>query len=159
PPRTSPRSSASASRRTCPSPRSVRSPERAPTRERSVMTTTTNATLPPPPIRPRAPRMAFDPATIERHWLGGNALGTHLINGVNLLFPEGERYFVRSVVRYLDRVDDPALRERVRGFFGQEGRHAAAHQAFFEVLTAQGYPVDRFARMFERWMFERIERV
>src|SRR4051794_7855651 len=94
-------------------------------------------------ITPRNPDLGFD-ASIPRHWFGGNAFATHLVNGVNLPFPAGERFFVRSVRRYVAELDDPALVEQARGFFGQEGRHAQAHERFFEVLEAQGYPVHRF---------------
>ena len=66
--------------------------------------------------------------------IGGHALATHVVNGVNLLFPAGERFFVRSVRHFLDAVEDPALRAQVRGFAGQEGWHAQAHEAFFRVL-------------------------
>jgi predicted metal-dependent hydrolase len=35
------------------------------------------------------------------------------------------------VNRYLGRIEDPALRGQVRGFFGQEGRHAKEHERVF----------------------------
>src|SRR5690349_335494 len=95
---------------------------------------------------PRKPNLALD-ARIPRHWFGGSAVATQIANGVNLLFPHGERFFVRSVHRYLD---DPAiaaaplLQAQVRGFSGQEGRHAAAHERFFAVMREQGYEIDRF---------------
>jgi hypothetical protein len=107
-------------------------------------------------IRPRDPGLVFD-ESIPRHWFGGNALATHIANGVNLLFPAGERFFVRSVRHYLDRIEDPALREQVKGFFGQEGRHARAHEQFFERLSAQGYRVDAFLRAYERIAYGFIE--
>ena len=55
-------------------------------------------------IQPRAPDLDLD-TRIPRHWFGGNALATHIVNGVNLLFPAGEQFFVRSVRRYLDAVE------------------------------------------------------
>ncbi len=118
------------------------------------MTTTTSRLLP----RPRSLAPEFD-ASIPRHWFGGLALPTHLVNGVNLLFPAGERFFIRSVRHYLDQVDDPVLHEQARGFFGQEGRHAQAHESFFQVLTAQGYKVDDFLRIYERIAYAGIERL
>jgi predicted metal-dependent hydrolase len=109
-------------------------------------------------IRPRTPALELD-ALIPRHWLGGSPLATHLANGVNLLFPAGERCFVRSVRHWLDRVDDPDLVEQARGFFGQEGRHARAHEDFFEVLEQQGYRVRGFLRWYERIAYQGIERL
>lgn len=100
--------------------------------------------------------MPFDD-TIPRHWMHDNVLGTHLANGLNLLFPAGERFFVRSVRHYLDTLDDAELRDQVRGFFGQEGLHAREHERFFSILRAQGYDVDAFLRVYERIGYELLE--
>jgi len=109
------------------------------------------------PIRPRRSPLSAE-AAIPRRWFAGSAAATGLANGVNLLFPHGERFFVRSVHRYVDRLD-PALREQVRGFSGQEGRHAGAHERFFEIMRTQGYEVDRFLDVFIRtvaWLEARV---
>src|SRR5688572_2929871 len=91
----------------------------------------------------RSPQLQLD--EVPRHWFGGNPVASHLANGVNLLFPWGERFFVRSVRHYLDRIaDDPALLAQVKGFFAQEGRHAAAHERYFEVMERQGYEIRPF---------------
>jgi uncharacterized protein len=106
-------------------------------------------------IRPRAMNIDFD--EVPRHWLGGRALPTHIANGANLLFPAGERFFIRSVLRYLDRIEDAELRTQISGFCGQESHHAHAHERQFEILRAQGFDVDRFLRRFERIAFGFIE--
>ncbi len=110
-----------------------------------------------PTPRLRAPRFDFD-AAIPRAWFGGSALASHLVNSVNLLFPEGERFFIRAVNHYMDRIDDPVLRARVRGFAGQEGRHAHAHERFFRVMEEQGYSIEGFLRVYEKIAYEGIER-
>jgi predicted metal-dependent hydrolase len=106
---------------------------------------------------PRTPRIGF--AEVSRRWLANSVAATHVANGVNLLFPAGERFFVRSVRHYLDRIDDDELRRQVKGFFGQEGRHAHTHERFFETLRAQGYDVDRFLARYERFAFGFVERL
>ena len=78
-----------------------------------------------PRIVPR--RLHFDFSDVPKHWFHGSAQATHASNGMHLLFPEGERFFIRSVRHYLDRVHDPALRRRVSGFFAQEALHGNAH--------------------------------
>jgi predicted metal-dependent hydrolase len=98
-------------------------------------------------IKPRSPR--FDFSEVPRHWYGGGVVATHLANGVNLLFPAGERFFVRSVHHYADRVRDARLREQVKGFSAQEGRHANAHERYFEALEKQGYRIRGFLRVYE----------
>ena len=108
-------------------------------------------------IHARSPK--FSTASAPRYWWGGNALATHMANGGSLLFPSGERFFIRSVRHFLDRIDDPALRADVQGFFAQEARHGAAHQHQFADLRAQGYPVDAFLAVYERLAWRGIEPV
>ncbi len=115
-----------------------------------------NATSPTAP-RPRTPRLGF--SSVPKRWFGGSAAATHVANGVNLLFPAGERFFVRSVRHYLDQLADPALVAEVRGFFGQEGRHAQAHERFFDTLREQGYDVDAILRPYEEFAYGRIEKM
>jgi predicted metal-dependent hydrolase len=116
----------------------------------------------PAPTAPRVPRVrnpGVDVHGVPPHWFGGSVVATHVANGVNLLFPAGERFFVRSVRHYLDGIGDETLRARVRGFFGQEGRHAKEHDEYNRILASQGYDVDRFLRLYERIAYGFIERV
>jgi hypothetical protein len=96
---------------------------------------------------------------VPRHWFGGNAVATQIANGVNMLFPSGERFFVRSVNRYLAQIDSPALRAQIKGFFGQEGRHAKAHDDYNQALREQGYQIDGFLRFYEKVGHDLLERV
>lgn len=91
-----------------------------------------------------------DFAQVPRHWMANNPTATAIANGVNLLFPHGERFFVRSVKHFLDQIDDPVLRAAIKGFFGQEGRHAHAHDRFNAILRAQGFEIDRFLDGYKR---------
>jgi predicted metal-dependent hydrolase len=114
-------------------------------------------TEPPTSLHVRSPELPF-PADLPRHWFAGSALATHLANGVNLLFPSGERFFVRSVRHYQALIDaDPKLAADVRAFFGQEGRHAQAHERFFAALEAQGYVIRPFLQVFERIAWTELE--
>jgi predicted metal-dependent hydrolase len=97
-----------------------------------------------------------DLSEVPRHWMANHPVPTHIANGVNLLFPIGERFFVRSVNAYLDQLDDPQLRADVRAFFQQEGRHASAHDRFNQVLRDQGFEIDGFLERYER-LLKRIE--
>jgi len=110
-----------------------------------------------PTITPRTPGLAL--AGVPRDWFGGEVVATHMVNGINLLFPAGERFFVRSVHHYLDRITDPELLAAVRGFSQQEGRHARAHEQFFATLRAQGYRIDGFLRAYQWLAYRVIERL
>jgi len=108
-------------------------------------------------IHTRSP--SFDFTSVPKHWFAGNLFATQVANGLNLLFPAGERFFVRSVRKYLDRIDDPKLREDIKGFSGQEGLHAYAHERYFEALERQGYDVRTFLRLYEKIAFGIAESV
>lgn len=101
-----------------------------------------------PVIKPRAPRFEF--TDVPRYWMADNPIGTHMVNGVCLLFPLGERFFIRAVNHYAEGLTDPALREQVKGFFAQEAHHGAAHLRHYDVLRAQGYEIDRFLEVYDR---------
>ncbi|MDB4936146.1 MAG: hypothetical protein JWP87_3118 [Labilithrix sp.] len=105
---------------------------------------------------PRTPRLGF--SGVPKRWFAGSTAATHVANGVNLLFPAGERFFVRSVKHYLDQLDDPELVAQVRGFFGQEGRHAQAHERFFDTLREQGYDVDAILEPIEELAYGVVEK-
>lgn len=83
-------------------------------------------------------------------WLRGHPGVTQFVNALGALFPEGERFFVRSVRRFEDRIEDPGLRRDVRAFMAQEARHGAAHDAFLDVLAAQGLGLGGFRRVYAR---------
>ena len=100
-----------------------------------------------------------DLTTVPRHWMAGSAVATAISNGINLLFPHGERFFVRSVNHYLDRIEDPELRTQVIAFFKQEGHHAKAHDRFNDVLRAQGFAIDTFLGRYKKissWLEARL---
>ena len=107
--------------------------------------------VPPVEIPVRDPALEFD-SSIPHHWFAGRALVTHVFNGFNLVFPDGERFFIRSVRDHLPRVEDPELRRQVKGFFGQEAHHAAEHERYFATLEAQGYEIRPLLRRFSRFM-------
>ena len=104
----------------------------------------------------RAPRFALG-AEVPRAWLGGDLAATHVVDALSLIFPEGERFFIRSVKHYLDRIDDPVLLEQVRGFFGQEGRHGHEHDRFNRMLEHHGYDVGAFLAWYRALAYEAIE--
>lgn len=109
-----------------------------------------------PDIKVRKPTFAF--SDVPRHWFWGNARATALANALNLVFPAGERFFIRSVRHYMDRLhDDPVLHEEVRRFMGQEVRHGMEHERFFEALEAQGYEIRSFLAWYERVAYGNLE--
>ncbi len=101
-------------------------------------------------------RTAPSPPPVPRHWHGGRRSVTSFFDGLSIFFPEGERFFVKSVRAYERRVKDETLREAVRAFCGQEGIHGREHVRYNEMLAAQGYPArameERVTRLLARVM-------
>ena len=96
----------------------------------------------------RTPELDFD-AGIPKLWFRGNSFLTFFFNGLNLTFPEGERVFVRAVHDHKAQVTDPVLLAQIKGFSGQEGAHARAHERLFDALRAQGFDLAPF---FDRYL-------
>ena len=84
-------------------------------------------------------KMSFDFSNVPKDYLNGSLAKSHLFDGLNLLFPEGERFFMRAVRDGLHKIDDYDLKQQARGFFGQETQHAMEHEKFFDVLEINGY--------------------
>lgn len=103
-------------------------------------------------------KMGFSFAEVPRRWFFDSVLITDTANAINLLFPAGERFFVRSVKHYLPRITDPKLRARARAFFGQEGSHGHEHERVYEMLEAQGYEVRPWLEWYERFAYEKLEK-
>ena len=99
-----------------------------------------------PPIQVRRPD--FDFSGVPRVWCDDDPRMTHVINGLSAVFPAGERFFMRSVAAFEDRLD-PEQRQRVRAFYGQEAAHGRAHRATFEMLERQGYELGRWLDWYE----------
>jgi predicted metal-dependent hydrolase len=88
-------------------------------------------------------------ADIPDAWAEGNAMLTALMAGLSAVFPPGERFFIDSVRHYAGDVTDPDLKERIRGFIGQEANHTKEHLAFNRFLDARGFDVGRIERFVE----------
>jgi predicted metal-dependent hydrolase len=102
-------------------------------------------------IVPRPLRLALDGST-PRYWLGGDGVSTQLFNALSIVFPRGEKMFVEAVRAHKDAVTDPALKQAVRDFIGQEVNHSRAHVEFNEWLASLGLPLAELEREIEERM-------
>jgi predicted metal-dependent hydrolase len=98
-------------------------------------------------VRTRRIAFAYPPASLDRHYVSGDLVMSHVVSVLSAMFPEGEDFFVRSVRHYADRVTDPELKEQVAGFIGQEVTHGREHRLLNERLQEMGYPTRRVDRM------------
>ena len=61
-------------------------------------------------IQPRKMDFEFDPS-IPRYWFDNDQFKTMLLTAPSCTFPEGERFFVRSVRHFQKKLIAPLLRE------------------------------------------------
>jgi predicted metal-dependent hydrolase len=86
----------------------------------------------------RARRTRFDLTETPSHWIPGDPQTTHLMDSLHVVLPPGERWFCDVLRDALPHITDEQLRADVRGFIGQEGTHAKAHDLGLGHLQRHG---------------------
>lgn len=89
----------------------------------------------------------------------GDIVMSHVLAVLSSTFPEGEKFFVRSVAAARDDLVDSRLLADVEGFIGQEEMHGREHQVLNDRLAHHGYPtrgIDAYVRGLYR-VRERIQ--
>lgn len=109
-----------------------------------------------PRLKVRKVNFQFKPNPL--HWLNGNPIATHFNNAMHLVFPDGEKFFIRSVKAYYKQIKDPVLKKQIDDFVGQEGTHYKEHQKFWEILEAQGFKPEVFLNLYRKTAFEMVEK-
>lgn len=93
-----------------------------------------------------------------KHWYNDNPVATHFMNAQHLAFPDGEKFFIRSVKAFADVYkNDPELRKRVDNFIGQEGTHYAEHQKFWDIMESQDLQPMKFVDVFRKTAWNGLE--
>ena len=98
-------------------------------------------------------------ADLPKYFADGDVVMSHVLTTLSGTFPEGEKFFVRSVAAVRDRITDPRLLEEVDGFIGQEEMHGREHSLLNERLAEHGYPtrgIGSYVRGLY-WVRERIQ--
>lgn len=107
-------------------------------------------------ITARKPNFLF-PKDIPRHWLPGAPFRTHLCNSFTLLFPAGEKFFIRSIQRFMPALENEELKQAARTFIKQEAQHYIEHEKFLENLREQGYDIDPILRLVDEVITKFVE--
>lgn len=103
-------------------------------------------------------KVDFDVQDIKKYYVDGNMFGTHFLNAMHIVFPEGEKFFIRSVRHYMNEVkDDPELIDRIKKFIGQEGVHNVEHEKFWGILENLGIPAYKFADFYDKTAYKYFE--
>ncbi len=118
-------------------------------------TSTTQQSFTDTPIEVRKFNPDLD--NVERYYVDNDPFRTHYINAMSITFPEGERYFLRSVLAYKDEITDPKLLDDIKQFCAQEAQHSLVHVKMNETAKRFGYPMDnieKFIAKVLRWRTE-----
>ena len=92
-------------------------------------------------------------APFDRHWCGGDAFRSALLNALSMSFPVGEQFFIDSVragFKLLPVAQQEKFQAEVQGFIGQEATHRRLHSLFNGQLEKQGLVNDWEPRARER---------
>ena len=89
-------------------------------------------------LEPRNEHFHFETAE-RRDWHSGDPAKTIFFNALSVTFPEGEKFFMDSVKAYRDQIEDPVLRDQIKGFLIQEAMHTREHVGYNKELDAQGF--------------------
>ena len=100
-----------------------------------------------PEIVVRKPALQLDSERSKR-WLQGGAQ-TLLLHALSPTFPGGEHFFIKTVMAYKDRIDDPQLLEDMRRFAAQEAVHTREHLRYDEAVQGH-YDVKRIEELCKR---------
>ncbi|MEE3851447.1 metal-dependent hydrolase [Gordonia sp. LSe1-13] len=110
----------------------------------------------PGPVELHARNVSFDFSQVPLHWIPGHPVPSNFVSVLNLLLPEGERWFVQTYGEALPLVRDPELAAAMRGFIGQEAMHADAHDhVLWEFLDHHGVDPRPFVAQAE-WIFRKV---
>lgn len=97
-------------------------------------------------IKTRRIKFRYPAGSLERHYVKGDLVMSHLVAALSAVFPEGEEFFIRSVRHYSDQITEPVLKKQVAGFIGQEMTHGIEHRELNDRLQQMGYPTARLDR-------------
>lgn len=112
----------------------------------------TRVGIPPRQLNFRVPEQA------PRYFYAGNGTATTFFAVLSAIFPPGEDFFVTSVRRFRDQIDDPELKAQVAGFIGQEAVHGREHERLNEMLREKGFDIrvpDQAIRV-GLWLLEQL---
>lgn len=63
----------------------------------------------------------------EQYWHSAAPFKTQLFNSLSASFPVGEKFFIETVRKFTNIVEDENLKNQVIAFIGQEVNHTRVH--------------------------------
>lgn len=84
--------------------------------------------------------------------------GRMMFGAMSLVFPEGERFFIRSVKYFASQIKDESLAQDVKNFIGQEVQHGKLHEIFNNTVLGHDYDLQPFLNWYKSAMFDTVEK-
>lgn len=106
---------------------------------------------------PRVRKPVFNFKDLPKYYMNQNPVSTHFLNSLHLIFPDGEKYFMRSVKAYSDKIKDPVLKERVKAFISQEAQHMTSHKKVWDEIRKNNPNMDLFLNFYNYTCYEILE--
>lgn len=73
-------------------------------------------------------------------WCAGDPVRTAFFDGMSIMFPEGERFFMDAVRDNAGAITDPVLKAEIKGFTTQEAIHSREHLRYNRMVTERAGP-------------------
>ncbi len=96
-------------------------------------------------IKPRHMDFPFG-ALKKLKFFDDNIYKSCFMAGLSASFPLGEAEFLDSVRHFRDKIENPDLKQQVKGFIGQEAHHSRQHQFVNSELDRLGYRTDKIEK-------------
>lgn len=128
------------------------------TTESKKKTSTEKKAYDPEEIKVRRVNFKFN-ADNPRFYYKNNPFSTHFINALHIVFPTGERFFVNSVLKHQQEINDEKLKKQVRNFCGQEGIHSSMHERFWKILNDNGYVIKGYENHIDKLLHKIIAKI
>ncbi len=106
-------------------------------------------------IKPHS--IKFDLSHSESFWYKENLFINQILNSFHLLFPATENFFVDTLKESSKKINNQNLINEIKGFIGQETKHANEHQKVWEVLK-KDYKIDRLIESFSFFVKKIIQK-
>ncbi|MBN8220779.1 MAG: metal-dependent hydrolase [Spirochaetes bacterium] len=107
-----------------------------------------------PRIEVRKPQWSFSELVGQKP---RSDFGRMMFGAMSLVFPEGERFFIRSVKYFAAQINDKSLAADVKNFIGQEAQHGKLHETFNKAVLGHEYDIEPFLKWYKTNMFDFVE--
>jgi len=84
--------------------------------------------------------------------------GRLMFGAMSLVFPEGERFFIRAVKHFAGQIHDENLAMDVKNFIGQEAQHGKLHDTYNRAVIGHEYNIEPFLDWYKSTMFDTVEK-